>query len=326
MDTFDARRVAENTLPVIDIAGLRSGDADAHRAVGAEIREACLDLGFMYIVGHGIDPALQRQVFDQSAAFFALPEDRKMAIDMGLSPHNRGYEALGGQTLEDGAPPDLKEGLYIGEEIPLDHPRLKNGNFNLGPNQWPDGLPGFEQTMMRYYGEMLALGETLMRGIALSLGLDEDYFTDFCHEPITALKLLHYPPQPANPHPDEKGCGAHTDFGGITMLMQDDNGGLQVLDADGEWIHAPPIPNSYVVNLADMIARWTNDTYRSTLHRVINFSGMERYSVPFFFSGRPGHEVVALDCCLADGEAPKYPPTTVEQHMRDMYDRTYLDA
>ena len=107
------------------------------------------------------------------------------------------------------------------------------------------------------------------------------------------------------------------------MLMQDDNGGLQVLGKDGRWLHAPPVPDAYVVNLADMISRWTNDMYRSTLHRVINVSGKERYSVPFFFSGRPAHEVVALDCCLADGETPKYPPTTVEQHMRDMYARTY---
>tara|TARA_Y100001954_G_scaffold522_2_gene891 strand:+ start:23489 stop:24460 length:972 start_codon:yes stop_codon:yes gene_type:complete len=245
------------------------------------------------------------------------------SIFASLSPYNRGYEPLGGQTLEDGAPPDLKEGFYIGEEISVDHPRLREGSFNLGPNHWPADLPGFETTMMTYYAEMLALGETLMQGIALSLGLEGDYFADFCRDPLTALKLLHYPPQPANPDPGEKGCGAHTDFGGITMLMQDDNGGLQVLGNDGRWLHAPPVPDAYVVNLADMISRWTNDMYRSTLHRVINVSGTERYSVPFFFSGRPAHEVVALDCCLADGETPKYPPTTVEKHMRDMYARTY---
>ena len=107
------------------------------------------------------------------------------------------------------------------------------------------------------------------------------------------------------------------------MLLQDENGGLQVLGADGDWLHAPPIPGTYVVNLADMISRWTNDTYRSTLHRVITISGRERYSIPFFFSGNPMHEVVALDVCLGDGDTPKYHPTTVEAHMREMYDRTY---
>ena len=323
MTAYKAEHVVESALPIIDVSALRGGDADARRAVGREFRRACLDLGFMYVVGHGVDRALRADVLAQSAAFFAISDEKKLAIDMSLSPYNRGYEPLGGQTLEDGAPPDLKEGFYIGEEISLDHPRLRDGSFNLGPNQWPEDLPGFETTMMTYYAEMLALGETLMRGIALSLGLEEDYFADFCRDPLTALKLLHYPPQPANPDPGEKGCGAHTDFGGITMLMQDDNGGLQVLGKDGRWLHAPPVPDAYVVNLADMISRWTNDMYRSTLHRVINVSGKERYSVPFFFSGRPAHEVVALDCCLADGETPKYPPTTVEQHMRDMYARTY---
>lgn len=323
MTAYKAEHVVESALPIIDVSALRGGDADARRAVGREFRRACLDLGFMYVVGHGVDRALRADVLAQSAAFFAISDEKKLAIDMSLSPYNRGYEPLGGQTLEDGAPPDLKEGFYIGEEISLDHARLREGSFNLGPNQWPADLPGFETTMMTYYAEMLALGETLMRGIALSLGLEEDYFADFCRDPLTALKLLHYPPQPANPDPGEKGCGAHTDFGGITMLMQDDNGGLQVLGKDGRWLHAPPVPDAYVVNLADMISRWTNDMYRSTLHRVINVSGKERYSVPFFFSGRPAHEVVALDCCLADGETPKYPPTTVEQHMRDMYARTY---
>ena len=323
MSSFRAEHVSESALPIINVSPLRHGTTDDRQAVGREIRAACLDLGFMYVVGHGVDPDLRADVFAQSAAFFALPEDRKYAIDMKLSPHNRGYEPLGGQTLEDGAPPDLKEGFYIGEEISPDHPRLAHSSFNMGPNHWPDGVPGFDTTMMTYYGEMLELGEILMRGIALSLELEEDYFADFCRDPLTALKLLHYPPQPANPDPDEKGCGAHTDFGGITMLMQDDNGGLQVLGSDGIWLHAPPVPDAYVVNLADMISRWTNDMYRSTLHRVINLSGRERFSVPFFFSGRPAHEVVALECCLADGETPKYPPTTVEQHMRDMYDRTY---
>ena len=323
MTAYKAEHVVDSALPIIDISALRGRDADARRAVGREFRRACLDLGFMYVVGHGVDRALRADVLAQSAAFFAISDEKKLAIDMSLSPYNRGYEPLGGQTLEDGAPPDLKEGFYIGEEISLDHARLREGSFNLGPNQWPADLPGFETTMMTYYAEMLALGETLMRGIALSLGLEEDYFADFCRDPLTALKLLHYPPQPANPDPGEKGCGAHTDFGGITILMQDDKGGLQVLGNDGRWLHAPPVPDAYVVNLADMISRWTNDMYRSTLHRVINVSGKERYSVPFFFSGRPAHEVVALDCCLADGETPKYPPTTVEQHMRDMYARTY---
>lgn len=319
-----ARQISENNLPVVDVSGLQSPDSAARRAVGDQMRAACLDLGFMYIIGHGVDETLRRAVFEQAAEFFARPENEKLALNMELSPCNRGYEALGGQTLEADAPPDLKEGFYVGEELPLDHPRVRACQFNLGPNQWPDNMPRFREVMNTYYTIMLELGEALMRGIALSLNLPEEYFNDYSAEPLSGIKLLHYPPQPANAHPDEKGCGAHTDFGGITMLMQDDNGGLQVMGSDGEWIHAPPLPGSYVVNLGDMIARWTNDRYRSTLHRVINFSGQERYSVPFFFSGHPAHDVSALACCLGEGETPKYPPTTVEAHMREMYARTYV--
>ncbi len=324
MEKLNARHVTDNALPVIDVSGLRSADPADREAVGANIRAACLDLGFMYIVGHGISPDLRRSVFDQTAAFFSLPEEDKLAIDMKHSVGNAGYEPMRAQTLEAGAPPDLKEGLYIGEELSLDHPRVVAGGFNLGPNQWPKNMPVFRDTMNTYTEEMLELGEILMRGIALSLELAEDFFTDYCTDPLIGLRLLHYPPQPANAHPDEKGCGAHTDFGGITMLMQDDLGGLQVMGADNEWIHAPPMENSYIVNLGDMIARWTNDKYRSTLHRVVNFSGKERYSIPFFYSGRLDHEVAALPGCLEPGETPRYSPTTVEAHMRDMYARTYI--
>ena len=167
MSAYKAEYVVESALPIIDVSALRGGDADARWAVGQEFREACLDLGFMYVVGHGIDRALRAEVFAQSAAFFSTSNEQTPASDMSLAPHNRGYEPLGGQTLDDGAPPDLKEGFYIGEEIPMDHPRLREGSFNLGPNQWPADLPGFETTMMTYYAEILELGETLMRGIAL---------------------------------------------------------------------------------------------------------------------------------------------------------------
>lgn len=324
MKNLQAQSVSENALPVIDISNLTSADSAARAAVGDQIRAACLDLGFMYVIGHGISRDLRAAVFEEAAAFFALPDDRKLALNMANSIGNAGYEPLRTQTLEAGGPPDLKEGFYIGEELAADHPRVVAGGFNLGPNQWPADAPKFRTVMNAYYDEMLALGEVLMRGVALSLRLDETYFTDFCREPLANLRLLHYPPQPANAQPDEKGCGAHTDFGGITMLMQDENGGLQVMGADDKWLHAPPLADSYVVNLGDMIARWTNDRYRSTLHRVVNFSGAERYSIPFFYSGRLDHEVAALPGCLDDAETPKYPPTTVEAHMREMYARTYV--
>jgi isopenicillin N synthase-like dioxygenase len=323
----DAARVSHATLPIIDIGGLRTPDPDARRNVATALREACRANGFFYIRNHGVPEPLVAAVFGEAERLFALPVARKADVDKAKSSANRGYEPLSGQTLEAGAPPDLKEGFYIGPEIVADDPRVLAGKFNQGPNQWPAGLPDFRGTMERYFAEMLALGTCLMGGLALSLDLADDHFAAFCREPIATLRLLHYPPQPANAVPGQKGAGAHTDFGGLTLLRQDDVGGLQVWDqASGGWIHADPVPGTYVVNLGDMIARWTNDRYRSTLHRVVNASGRERYSIPFFFVGNPDHEVKCLPTCLSPGESPKYPPTTVEAHLREMYRRTYGPA
>lgn len=311
-------------LPIIDLTPMRAGDELHKRALGEAMREACVRTGFFYVAGHGVPQALIDRVFAASKAFFDQPMADKQKVDKTRSAANRGYELLGGQTLEPGAPPDLKEGFYIGEELAEDNPRVLAGAFNMGPNQWPAGVPDFATVMMEYYGALLELSRQIMAALALSLDLPEDFFADFCEQPLATLRLLHYPPQPARPLPGEKGCGAHTDFGGITILLLDDKPGLQVWDATGDrWLDAAPIPDTFVVNLGDMIARWTNDRYRSTLHRVINTSGAERYSVPFFYSGAPQHEVRCLPGCLGEGEQPKYAPVTVEQHLREMYRRTY---
>ena len=218
----------------------------------------------------------------------------------------------------------MKEGFYLGRDLPAEDPRVQAGRFNHGPNQWPVTLPDFRPAMARYHAAMTGLAEQLMAGLALSLELPEAYFTGFCEDAMATLRLLHYPPQPANAAPGEKGCGAHTDFGGLTLLLQDDNPGLQVWNhRTQDWMDAPPLKGTYVVNLGDMIARWTNDRYRSTLHRVVNLSGRERYSVPFFYGGNPDHLVSCIPTCLEPDEAPRYPSVTVEEHYREMYRRTY---
>jgi len=312
------------SLPVIDISGLSSNRAIERQKVGAQLRAACLDKGFFYISNHGVPESLIDDVFREAAAFFALPAEQKSEVDKAKSKANRGYEPLQGQTLEAGAPPDLKEGYYIGPEHSPDDPRVVAGMFNHGANQWPAQRPNFRPVMLVYLQVMLDLSARMMSGIALSLDLPEDYFAHYCSNVMATVRLLHYPPHPAQALPGQKGAGAHTDFGGLTLLRQDDNGGLQVWDQTSEaWIHAEPIPATYVLNLGDMIARWTNDRYRSTVHRVVNASGRERYSVPFFYTGNYAHKVECIPTCLAPGEAPKYPATTVEAHMREMYRRTY---
>ncbi|MDA0240406.1 MAG: isopenicillin N synthase family oxygenase [Proteobacteria bacterium] len=325
-DALQAKTVSTNALPVIDISRLRSGDAAVRAGVGRDLRAACLDKGFLYLTGHGVPAGLRAEVFDEVENFFSLPVAEKMKADKVQSFANRGYEPLGGQTLEPGQPADLKEGYYVGRDLAMNDPRVVARKFNHGPNIWPEGRPSFRDVMERYFLVMQDLARLTMRGIALSLDLEEDHFEAFCDEELATVRLLHYPPQPANPAPGEKGCGAHTDFGTLTFLMQDDCGGLQVWDEEAGWIHAPPIPDTYVVNLGDMMARWTNDKYHSTLHRVVNFSGRERYSVPFFYLGHPDMPVECIHTCLDDGEVAKYPPTTVVRHIEDMYNLTYAPA
>ncbi|MFU8927737.1 isopenicillin N synthase family dioxygenase [Acinetobacter puyangensis] len=312
------------TLPLIDVAALSSTNFEDRLAVAKQIRQACLDKGFFYIINHGISADLQQQVFQYSQQFFNLPLPAKEQINKNKSIANRGYEPLKNQTLEADAPPDLKEGFYAGREYAMDSEEVKNKRFNYGPNQWPEDLPQFKQVMMQYQQEVEALSIRLMRALALSLDLNEDYFDQYNQQAMITLRLLHYPPQPANPLPNEKGCGAHTDFGGLTLLLQDMNGGLQVWDHQQHiWLDAQPIAGSYVVNLGDLIARWTNDLYQSTRHRVINRSGVERYSVPFFFGGNPQHEIRCIETCLNEENFAKYPVTTVEKHHQEMYRRTY---
>ena len=313
----------QTALPVISLAAMAGGEANAKAALADELRAACLDTGFFYIVDHGISQSLIDELTSQSRRFFDLPMTAKMSADMAKSDCHRGYEALRGQVLEAGAPPDLKEGFYIGEDLADDDERIVAKLFNHGRNLWPDGLPGWRETMEAYYRDLTDLCRTVMRALALSLRLPEDHFDGLSDYGLATLRLLHYPPQPANPLPGEKGCGAHTDFGAITILLQDAVGGLQVFAGERGWIDAPPVANAFVVNLGDLMARWTNDHYRSTLHRVINRSGHERYSAPFFFTGNPHFDVTCLPTCLLPGEEPKYSPTTPIEHLAEMYRQTY---
>ena len=315
---------AGHTLPMVDAASLRNPAGPARAAAVATIAAAGRKQGFFYVSNHGIDPSLQSEVFRQMSDFFTRPLPEKLAVDKALSSCNRGYEKLGGQTLEAGSPPDLKEGYYLGEELLDSDPRAAVKRFNQGPNQWPSEMPEFRRAMNTYHSAMMQFSEVLMGGVAEAMDLPPTELDAYLSGSIGILRLLHYPPQPPNPRPNEKGCGAHTDFGGLTVLLQDDSGGLQVLDPDtSEWLEAPPLPGTYVVNLGDLITRWTNGGFRSSVHRVINRSGHDRHSVPFFFSGNPDYVVRCLPWALDRPGAAPPEPITVEQHLADCYSRTY---
>lgn len=315
-----------SAIPVIDVAALQAGDLAARQATAEQIVTACREVGFFYVKNHGISEQQVATTFAAARQFFALPSARKQAIAIEQSPCHRGYFALGGENLDplrqQGAG-DLKEGIKIGRDLPPDHPRVQAGTPLHGPNQWPSDWPGWRETMQDYYMACQQLGLRLMRALALALDLPEHYFDAYLREPMATLGPLHYPPQSGSITEAQIGAGAHTDFGCLTLLAQDTSGGLQIRNLAGEWLDAPPIPGTLVVNIGDMLARWTNDQLRSTLHRVINRSGGERYSLPFFYDPEFDTPLACLETCTGSDNPPRYPPTTAGQYLLDRINETF---
>jgi len=271
-----------DALPIIDVDALvrRAPERDD---VARRIGEACRAHGFFYVTGHGVDPALVAELEAQSRRFFALDEASKLRWPMSLGGRAwRGYFPLGGE-LTSGLP-DWKEGLYLGSELPDEHPLVRAGTPLHGRNLFPD-LPGFRETLLAYMQAVTALGHRLVEGIALSLGLESDYFARrYTADPLILFRLFNYPSRPVPTGTDARwGVGEHSDYGLLTMLLQDDVGGLQV-KTPGGWIDAPPVAGTFVCNIGDMLDRMTGGLYRSTPHRVaINRSGRDRLSFPLFF-------------------------------------------
>jgi isopenicillin N synthase-like dioxygenase len=285
-------------LPVIDIHPLIAG-SDARRDVAAQIRQACRDTGFFYVVGHGVDDALQERLELLARRFFAQDIDTKMRIRMALGGRAwRGYFPVGGELTS--GRPDLKEGLYFGEELPDDHPRVASGTPLHGKNLFPDNIPGFREAVLDYMNALTRLGHTLMSGIALSLGLDAAFFADrYTASPLVLFRIFNYPPHDAGAE-GSWGVGEHTDYGILTLLRQDSAGGLQVKSRSG-WIDAPPVTGSFVCNIGDMLDRMTGGLYRSTPHRVRNASTRDRLSLPLFFDPSFDAEVRPLPVASAEG-------------------------
>ncbi len=283
-------------LPVIDMAPLFQADAlSEHRAVAEAIRAACRRHGFFFLTGHGVEPALLQQLEAVSRRFFALPREAKMAIPMAKGgPAWRGYFPVG-QELTSGKP-DIKEGLYFGSELPPEHPRVQAGWPLHGANLWPAELPEMRQVVLSYMAAVSRAAQALLRGVAMALGLPADYFqATYTAEPTVLFRIFHYPAQaPEGIDASESwSVGEHTDYGLLTLLAQDESGGLQV-KSQGRWIAVPPLPGTLVCNIGDMLDLLTGGWFCSTPHRVDNQSGRDRLSFPLFFDPDFAAEILPL--------------------------------
>lgn len=320
-----AHLTAFQEIPVLDISTFRDGEA-ARTELARILDQMLREVGFAYIRGHTVPEASVSALRNQSRAFHAQPLDEKLKLK--LDRNFRGYIPINTSTIKTSSvatvtKPNQSESLMLMREVAADDPRARAGEPLQGPNQWPDPalLPSFRTVAEAYVAEMTALGMMMLDLIARALGVDHDALARHFERPTTFLRLLHYPPQPAED--GLFGSAPHTDYGFITLLAQDDVGGLEVKNKAGDWIAAPPMPATFVMNVGDILSRWSNGRFASTPHRVINRSGRERYSQPFFFDPDMDSEITPFATCVPKGEAPAYEPVLWRDYLMERIEKNY---
>ncbi|KAL4974713.1 hypothetical protein BDW66DRAFT_167573 [Aspergillus desertorum] len=325
-----------DSIPVIDLSTLNSPHFRERQKLAACVKNACIEVGFFYIKNHGISGELIDRAFEAARRFFALGKEQKLECYLANSKNFRGYSPLYGEKpsnpeLERPAQGALAEAFDIGYELAGDIRKSPDGRppqdeYGLhGENQWPDErvLPGFREVYLEYFSQVLELARKLIRILALALDQEEDFFNSAVEYPGVASRMLHYPPQPVEGQ-EFPGQAAHTDWECFTILAQDRVPALQVLNNQGHWVAAPPIEGTLVVNIADCLAAWSNYQFKSTIHRVINLTGEERYSIPFFFGVDYNTPILALGKMDPDRNLPCREPFTAGEYIHRKFSNAYI--
>ncbi|MBM3598240.1 MAG: isopenicillin N synthase family oxygenase [Alphaproteobacteria bacterium] len=307
-----SRTLAFSEIPLIDIGPLVAKGADNAPEIVAAIRKACMEVGFMQLINHGVPrPALNR-LYGEAQKFFNLPVEERMKVAMANSPYFRGYLPLKYEG-------DEYLGTNLQEAFNTFHERPIGANPVHGPNQWPAAVPGLKDAMMSYFAECEKLAYKLLPAFALALGLKSNHFDAMFREPLIMLKLNHYPLQEKPEHENEIGVVGHTDSGCFTILWQDNNGGLEVQNKAGEWVGVPPIDGAYVINLGRIMQILSNGMFSATEHRVINRTGADRYSIPMFVN--PSYNTTIKP--LVGDPPADFKPFLSGHYQEDVYRRTY---
>jgi isopenicillin N synthase-like dioxygenase len=328
--TPDRDRVADAgaEIPVIDISNFSLGDGKSRAAIVDAVRDACERVGFLVITGHGVPEDTIASAFKVARAFFARPADYKQRIKRPGPGISRGYNSVAGQslgrTIGQAAPPDLMESLGFGPFDTDDDPYWTEGfgPIHAHPNLWPVGMPEFRAAIGDYWRAMEALAMRLSRIFALALELDEEFFVRRSARHVTNMRINYYPVQERAPENEQLRAGAHSDYGAFTILKGENApGGLQVLRRGGDWADVPIIEEGFVINIGDLLMRWTNDKWVSTIHRVVNppeevRRNVDRMSIAFFFMPDHDVEVRSIGSCVGPQSPPRYAPTTAGAHWR----------
>ncbi|KAF9464203.1 2OG-Fe(II) oxygenase [Collybia nuda] len=327
VERAEAANLAFNDIPIIDLSHLRDKTPATQQKLAEDIRNACINVGFFYVQNHGISEDDIQGALEMAKTFFSLPHDLKMEIENRKTPNFKGYSPLlSGNNNPYGAG-DLQEGFEFGwEELdggPNNDDQEKSGVM-AGANVWPSGLIGFREKVLKYYHAAVNLGKSLFPLFALALNLPDDFFDDKTKNSAALMKLLHYPPQTGIIDDRVIGIGAHTDWECFTILWQEPGiQALQVLNNEKKWVNAPPIPGTLVVNLGDQFARWTNDIFKSTIHRAINRSGVRRYSIPLFFGTDYNVRLEPIPSCTSPERPLKYEIVTAGDYVKSRLQATF---
>lgn len=324
----EIRPDAPEVIPVIDLAPLLAGDPGAVATLGAALRDAFENVGFYFVVNHGVPQSLIDAAFEAARRFHAMDPGRKMALRM--NKNNVGYMPFKGSTTRHSAlnannRPNLVEAYFTKRELPPDHPDQISGLPFRGANLWPDDLPGFKAAVLAYNAAMERLGLSLLPLYAVALDLPPDHFAPAFRAPTYTLRMSHYPRQDV-PEDNEFGLAPHTDTSFMTMLAQNDVPGLSIRLPNGRWLDAPAPPGSILVNGGDLLRRWTNERFLATPHRVINRSGQERYAIPFFMDCDYDWRMECLPTCREADAPARYEPITYPEYMTWFRDLNYARA
>jgi isopenicillin N synthase-like dioxygenase len=312
-------------IPIIDLGPYLAGAPQAMERTAEQLRVALSEIGFYFIVNHGIPQPQIREAFRQAEQFHALPLPRKMEIR--IDRHNVGYLPMRGDTLRTSTvqavtKANLNEALFVARDLPADHPDVLADRRFRGTNRWPADLPGFRESIVAYCVAMERLVRKIVPLYARALDLPAAYFDAPFRDCQYKLRMTHYPPQD-EPADDEFGIAPHTDTSFLTLLAPNEVPGLSIRTQAGTWIDAPAVPDAYVVNGGQMLQRWTNDAFLATPHRAINRSGGERYALAFFCDSNIDWPVAAVPTTVGPDRPPKYPTTYYTDYMVHYQKRTY---